>query len=226
MCPVPDYRVVVGLIGAAEQHEPRRALRRPFDDARGGDTSRPAGHDHDGNPRFLADLTDGSRVELSALSSENTSGFWRRLRDLLFLRGPAAPRVLYGVRRRAEHAALMGQSVRSTGTRTPRVLAVGELSPGTILLVREVVAGRPFDTLTHQEITDHLADRCWHMLGNLHRHRIAHGDLSGHTLGLTDDGELVLTGVARGTVAAPQLRLTLDSAALVTRRVLEFLDRV
>lgn len=176
----------------------------------------PAGHDHDGNPRFLADRSDGSRVELSALSSENTSGFWRRLRDLLFLRGPVAPRMLYGVRRRAEHAALMGQSVRSTGVHTPRVLALGELSPGTVLLVREVVAGRPFDTLTQEEITDHLADRCWHMLGNLRRHRLAHGDLSGDTLGLTDDGDLVLTGVDRGTVAAPQLRLSLDSAALVT----------
>lgn len=176
----------------------------------------PAGHDHDGNPRFLADLTDGSRVELSALSTENTSGFWRRLRDLLFLRGPVAPRMLYGVRRRAEHAALMGQSVGSTGARTPRVLAVGELSPGTVLLVREVVAGRSLATLTHQEITDSLADRCWNTLGNLHRHRIAHGDLNEHTLGLTEDGDLVLTGVDRGTVAAPQLRLALDSAALIT----------
>ena len=185
----------------------------------------PAGHDHDGNPRFLADLTDGSRVELSALSSENTSGFWRRLRDLFFLRGPVAPRMLYGVRRRAEHAALMGQSVRSTGVHTPRVLAVGELSPGTILLVREVVAGRPFDTLSRQEFTDRLADRCWHMLGNLRRHRIAHGDLSGDTLGLTDDGDLVLTGVGRGTVAAPQLRLSLDSAALVTLLALRIGER-
>ncbi|WP_017607858.1 lysylphosphatidylglycerol synthase domain-containing protein [Nocardiopsis xinjiangensis] len=185
----------------------------------------PAGHDHDGNPRFLADLTDGSHVELSVLSSENTSGFWRRLRGLLLLRGPAAPRMLYGVRRRAEHAALMGQSVRSTGAHTPRVLAVGELSPGTILLVRDIVAGRPFDALTRQEITDPLADRCWHMLGNLHRHRIAHGDLSGHTLGLTDDGEIVLTGVDRGTVAAPQLRLTLDSAALLTLLALRIGER-
>ncbi|WP_193517530.1 lysylphosphatidylglycerol synthase transmembrane domain-containing protein [Nocardiopsis kunsanensis] len=189
------------------------------------DLINPAGHDHDGNPRFLADLTDGSVVELSVLSSENTSGFWRRLRDLLFLRGPVAPRMLYGVRRRAEHAALMGQSMRSTGAHTPRVLAVGELSPGTVLLVREVVAERSFDTLTPEEITDQLADRCWHMLGNLRRHRLAHGDLSGDTLGLTGDGGLVLTGVDRGTVAAPQLRLSLDSAALVTLLALRIGER-
>ncbi|WP_216630246.1 lysylphosphatidylglycerol synthase domain-containing protein [Nocardiopsis coralli] len=176
----------------------------------------PAGHDHDGNPRFLADLADGARVELSALSSENTTGFWLRLRDLLFLRGPVAPRMLYGVRRRAEHAALMGHTVRRAGVRTPRVLGVGEIGPGTVLLIREVVAARPLDALPDAEITDHLADRCWNLLETLQRHRIAHGDLSGSTLGLTDDGDLVLTGVDRGTIAAPQLRLSLDAAALVT----------
>lgn len=176
----------------------------------------PAGTDPEGDPRHLVELADGGRAEAVVLGSENTAGFWRRLRDLLLLRGPFAPRMLYGVRRRAEHAALMAHAVRDAGVATPRVLAVGEPRPGTVLLVRELPGVRPLDDLAEEEFTDALLDRCWEALGRLHRHRIAHGDLHGATVG-TDlaDGGIVLTGVGRGSVAAPPLTVSLDSAALV-----------
>ncbi len=143
-----------------------------------------ADDDEEGNPRHLAELDDGRRVELVVLSSENTAGFWRRLRDLLFLRGPVAPRMLYGVRRRAEHAALMSFSARQAGAAVPRVLAVGELGPGTVLLVRELPAFRALDALDDEELTDELVDLCWREIGLLHRRRLVHGNISGATVGV------------------------------------------
>lgn len=177
-----------------------------------------AGADREGNPRHLAELDDGGRVEITVLSSENTSGFWRRLRDLLLLRGPAAPRMLYGVRRRAEHAALMSYSARDAGVTVPRVLAVGELGVGTVILVREPSAALPLDALDDDALTDALLDLCWSELGLLHRHRIAHGGLSGATVGVlgTVPERAAFTGADRGAVAAPQLRISLDHAAMVT----------
>ncbi len=175
----------------------------------------PAGTDPEGDPRHLVELAGGGRAEAVVLGSENTLGFWRRLRDLLLLRGPFAPRMLYGVRRRAEHAALMAHAVRAAGVATPRVLAVGEPRPGTVLLVRELPDVRPLDDLAGEEFTDALLDRCWEALGRLHRHRVAHGNLHGATVGTGPDGGIVLTGVGRGSVAAPPLTVSLDDAALV-----------
>ncbi|NKY98753.1 flippase-like domain-containing protein [Nocardiopsis dassonvillei subsp. albirubida] len=239
-----------------------------------------ADDDEEGNPRHLAELDDGRRVELVVLSSENTAGFWRRLRDLLFLRGPVAPRMLYGVRRRAEHAALMSFSARQAGAAVPRVLAVGELGPGTVLLVRELPDFRALDALDDEELTDGLIDLCWRELGLLHRHRLVHGNVNGATVGVlgrpsgtadlsaaedtpvpadtsaledtaaspTDtsvpegtpapvdasdpadtseataptvpsgprEAAVLLTGLDRGGVAAPQLQVALDQAAMLT----------
>ncbi|MFD3685360.1 lysylphosphatidylglycerol synthase domain-containing protein [Nocardiopsis sp. NPDC058631] len=177
-----------------------------------------AGTDREGNPRHLAELADGSRVEVTVLSSENTSGFWRRLRDMAFLRGPVAPRMLYGVRRRAEHAALMSYSARDAGVTVPRVLAVGELGPGTVVLVRELLEVRPLDELGEEALTDGLLDLCWSELGTLHRHRVAHGGLTGATVGVLDSvpERAGFTGIDRGAVAAPQMKISLDHAAMVT----------
>ncbi|MBQ1081958.1 lysylphosphatidylglycerol synthase transmembrane domain-containing protein [Nocardiopsis sp. B62] len=183
----------------------------------------PAGTDRGGDALYLADLADGRQIELCVLNSENTSGFWLRLRDLLLLRGPVAPRMLYGARRRAEHAALMSAAAREAGVDAPRVLALGELTPGRILLARERSRVRGLDTLEPERISDSLLDDLWRQLGLLHQRRVAHGDLNGTTVGVLDQNTearppvtAALTGVDRGAVAAPQIRTALDTAAMVT----------
>lgn len=193
-----------------------------------------AGTDREGDPLYLADLADGRQVELRVLGSENTNGFWQRLLDLLLLRGPVAPRMLYGARRRAEHAALMSSAAREAGVDAPRVLALGELTPGAVLLARERSRVRGLASLDPAEVTDALIDDLWHQLGLLHRRRVAHGDINGATVGVLADAAsgtgtetttpatgtatliAALTGVDRGAVAAPQLRTSLDTAAMVT----------
>ncbi|MFE9247133.1 flippase-like domain-containing protein [Nocardiopsis sp. NPDC006938] len=184
----------------------------------------PAGTGRDGDALYLADLADGRQVELSVLTTENTSGFWSRLRDLLLLRGPVAPRMLYGARRRAEHAVLMSAAAREAGVDAPRVWALGEIAPGTLVLARERSRLRSLDTLDPEHVGDTLLDDLWRQLGILHRHRIAHGDLNATTVGVLDHPHTgaphpvtaALTGFDRGAVAAPQIRTALDTAAMVT----------
>ncbi|WP_017586008.1 lysylphosphatidylglycerol synthase transmembrane domain-containing protein [Nocardiopsis ganjiahuensis] len=177
-----------------------------------------AGTDREGDPLYLADLADGRQIELSVLNSENTKGFWQRLLALLMLRGPVAPRMLYGARRRAEHAALMSSAVRDAGVDAPRVLALGELAPGAVLLARERPRLTSLAALDPPEITDALIDDLWRQLGLLHRRRIAHGDLDSTTVGVLADTPCTaaLAGVDRGAVAAPQIQASLDTAAMIT----------
>ncbi|MBR8743206.1 TIGR00374 family protein [Nocardiopsis sp. MG754419] len=225
------FTVLVGLTCAALARYaigvgvPPPATGRILDELRrfdlAADRILPDGTNEDGDPRFLADLTDGRRIELWVLDSENTSGFWRRLRDLLFLRGPVAPPILYGVRRRAEHAALMSVAAREAGVPAPRVLALGELSPGAVLLSRERPRVRGLATLAPARITDALLAELWGLLASLHRRRVAHGDLNEATVGIgrEDPDEAptaALVGFDHGSVAAPQLRISLDIAALLT----------
>lgn len=193
-------------------------------------TLTPAGGDAEGNIRFTVELAEppasaredsGHRVEAVVMSAENTAGFWKRLLGLLLLRGPVAPPMLYGVRRRAEHSALMSFAAREAGALVPRVLAVGELGAGTMLLVRECPRIRCLDDIADSEVTDDLLDGVWAGLARLHRHRIAHGNINGDTVGVSA-GErsggrrAAFTGLSFGSVAAPQLKMSLDTAALVT----------
>ncbi|WP_179646639.1 lysylphosphatidylglycerol synthase domain-containing protein [Spinactinospora alkalitolerans] len=173
------------------------------------------GTDTEGNQRFAADTTD-RRLDVVLLRADIATGVWTRLFARLALRDPAAPPVLLSLSRRIEHAALLDYATQAAGAASPRLLAIGELGPGTAVLVREHRRARPLDDLDAAELTDARLADIWAELSLLHRHRIAHRNLSGRTIGVRTDGRIVFAGMSTGSVAAGAFTASLDIAALMT----------
>ncbi|RNL81844.1 lysylphosphatidylglycerol synthase domain-containing protein [Halostreptopolyspora alba] len=171
--------------------------------------------DANGNQRFVADTVD-RRLDIVLMRADDTAGIWKRLLGVLLLRTPVAPPLQVGLHRRVEHAALMHFAAREAGAAVPGILAITELGAGTIALVREHVPVRRLNDLSDQEVTSDLLERAWAALLLLHRNRIAHGNLSGATVGVRLDGRVIFTDLAAGSVAASPLRTSLDLAALLT----------
>ncbi|GLU48524.1 membrane protein [Nocardiopsis ansamitocini] len=175
----------------------------------------PRGGDAEGNQHFVAE-TVGRRLDVVLLRADMANGVWKRLLTRIALRDPAAPPVLLGVRRRVEHTALLEYAAGAAGAATPRLLAVGELDLGTAVLVREHVRSRALGDVTDDTFDDAFVDRIWDELRLLHRHRVAHRNLSAATIALRADGRVMFTGLSTGTIAAGPLALSLDTAALIT----------
>ncbi|GAA3764520.1 lysylphosphatidylglycerol synthase transmembrane domain-containing protein [Salinactinospora qingdaonensis] len=173
------------------------------------------GTDQEGHDRFAIDTVD-RRFDAVLVRADVATGFWKRLFSRLLLRDPAAPPVLFTLRRRVEHTALLDFAAQAAGAAVPRLLALGDLGPGTTLLVREHVRTRSLAQLHSHEITDALLDEVWNGLALLHRHRIAHRNVSDLTVGLRMDGRAVFHGMSTGDVAAGGFAASLDTAALLT----------
>nr|WP_156184854.1 lysylphosphatidylglycerol synthase transmembrane domain-containing protein [Allosalinactinospora lopnorensis] len=173
------------------------------------------GSDAEGNQRFTADTVDRG-LDIILMRADDTAGFWKRLLGVVLLRAPVAPPMLVGLHRRVEHAALMHFAAGQAGVAVPRVLAITEVGTGAVALIREQVRLRTLGDLREEEITSGLLDRVWTELALLHRHRIAHGNLNGDTVGLRLDGRVAFTGMSTGSVAATPLKASLDVAALLT----------
>nr|WP_221308532.1 lysylphosphatidylglycerol synthase transmembrane domain-containing protein [Nocardiopsis mwathae] len=174
----------------------------------------PGGTDAEGNQLFEVDTVD-RRLDVVLMRADDLVGFWRHLFRIVLLRDPAAPPVLLGPRRRAEHTALMSFAANSAGAAAPRVLGIGELGGGTLALVREHVRTSSLDDAAADELTDEVLDDIWSELDLLHRHRIVHGNINGATVGWRLGGRVVFTGMTGGSLGAVGLKASLDVAALL-----------
>ncbi|MFC7327071.1 lysylphosphatidylglycerol synthase transmembrane domain-containing protein [Marinactinospora rubrisoli] len=173
------------------------------------------GTDTEGGQRYAVDLVD-RRLDVTVLRADVSTGVWKRLFGRLLLRDPAAPPMLLSLRRRVEHAALLDYAAAAAGAASPRLLAVGELGPGTAVLVREHRRTRALEEIPDDEITDRLLAAVWSELALLQRHRVAHRNLSGRTVGVRMDGRAVFVNLSGGSVAAGAITASLDIAALLT----------
>src|SRR5690606_571659 len=173
-----------------------------------------AGTDSEGNRCFMAE-TATRRLQVTVLDSDPTSGVVRRLFSRIVLRNAAAPPLLWSLRDRVEHTALLEYAAAAAGAATPRLLAVGELGPSAAFLVREHVAVRPLTELGDSELTDEFVDKVWAQLRLLHRHRVAHRGISPGTVVQRADGHAAFTALSTGSIAAGPWALSLDQAALL-----------
>ncbi|GAB3213812.1 hypothetical protein GCM10027294_48690 [Marinactinospora endophytica] len=177
-------------------------------------TITPEGSDPEGNERFAVDTTD-RRLDVLLLRADVTTGVWKRLSSRLLLRDPAAPPVLFSLQRRVEHIALLDYAAAAAGAATPRLKAIGELGPGTAVLVRDHRRSERLADLPDERVTDGLLAEIWAELRRLHRHRIAHRNIGEHSIGVRMDGRVVFTGMSSGSVAAGAFAASLDVAALL-----------
>ena len=123
------------------------------------------------------------------------------------------------IRRRVERTALLTYAIAATGVRVPEVELVREIEPDSIFIALENLSGASFAEISSRkiQITSAQIEKFLSDVKTIHDADIAHRSLAAENIYVTQSGDIAITGVHSGTVAATDLQQRVDLAeALVT----------
>ena len=123
------------------------------------------------------------------------------------------------IRRRVERTALLTYAISATGVRVPEVELVREIEPDSIFIALENLSGSSFAEINSRkiQITASQIEKFLKDVKTMHDADIAHRSLAAENIYVTQSGDIAITGVHSGTVAATELQQRVDLAeALVT----------
>jgi uncharacterized protein (TIRG00374 family) len=167
--------------------------------------------------RYFVTLEDGPPLDVTVVDREQQAqGFFYRAWRNLTLRGFATRSSLQSLRQALEQEALLAYAAIAAGANAPKLIATSELGPDAVMLVYEHTGGRTLDSLADEEITDDLLRLTWHQVQALQSRRIAHRRLAGDAILVDRSGNVILTDLRGGEIAAGELLLRMDVAQLVT----------
>ncbi|RKN09102.1 UPF0104 family protein [Streptomyces radicis] len=167
--------------------------------------------------RYLVTLETGPPLDVTVVDrAQQAQGFFYRLWRRLALRGITQRRSLPSLRQALEQEALLAYAAGAAGARAPKLIATSELGPDAVMLVYEHIGGRDLDALPDDEVTDALMEAAWRQLAILQSRRIAHRRLDGGSLLVDREGEVYLTELRGGEIAAGDLLLRMDVSQLLT----------
>ncbi|MFD8547538.1 flippase-like domain-containing protein [Streptomyces sp. NPDC059649] len=198
----------------------RRVGFRPVSAMRAEDTANAEHNENnehaDRGRRYLVTLEDGPPIDVTVVDREQQAqGFFYRVWRRLSLRGINQRRSLQSLRQALEQEALLAYAAIAAGAHAPKLIATSELGPDAVMLVYEHIAGRTFDSLADEEITDALMHSAWRQVEALQSRRIAHRRLVGDAMLVDRSGNIVLTELRGGEIAAGDLVLRMDIAQLL-----------
>ncbi|MFG2097034.1 lysylphosphatidylglycerol synthase domain-containing protein [Streptomyces sp. NPDC048612] len=195
----------------------RRVGFHPVSALRAEDAAGPEQSEHtDRGRRYLVTLEDGPPIDVTVVDREQQAqGFFYRVWRRLSLRGINQRRSLQSLRQALEQEALLAYAAIAAGANAPKLIATSELGPDAVMLVYEHIGGRSFDSLADEEITDALMHSAWRQVAALQSRRIAHRRLVGDALLVDRSGNIVLTELRGGEIAAGDLVLRMDIAQLL-----------
>ncbi|OII66143.1 hypothetical protein BJP40_14330 [Streptomyces sp. CC53] len=167
--------------------------------------------------RYIVTLEEGSPLDVTVVDREQQAhGFFYRAWRRLTLRGFTTRRSIQSLRQALEQEALLAYAAIAAGANAPKLIATSELGPDAVMLVYEHRAGRPLDALADEELTDRVVLGCWEQVRALQSRRIAHRRLTGDALLVDRSGNVVITDLRGGEIAAGDLVLRMDIAQLLT----------
>jgi uncharacterized protein (TIRG00374 family) len=167
--------------------------------------------------RYFVTLEDGPPLDVTVVDREQQAqGFFYRAWRNLTLRGFATRSSLQSLRQALEQEALLAYAAIAAGANAPKLIATSELGPDAVMLVYEHTGGRTLDSLADEEITDELLRKTWEQVRALQSRRIAHRRLAGDAILVDRSGNVILTELRGGEIAAGELLLRMDVAQLVT----------
>jgi uncharacterized protein (TIRG00374 family) len=167
------------------------------------------------NTQYLATSDSGVMLHVNILDRDSDrAGFLGTLWRTLRLRGIDSGSGL-SMRARAERLMLSNLSAQKAAVKTADVLAIREVTPDAIMVVREVDTGIHLSEsgLVGPDLATAL-DGVWATLAALHEQNIAHrrANLSSF---LWTDGQVSVTNLDTAVVAASDLLMALDVAELL-----------
>ncbi|MFD9677211.1 YbhN family protein, partial [Streptomyces sp. NPDC059981] len=190
--------------------QPVSAMRAEASEADGSEAG-------DRGRRYHVTLEDGPPLDVTVVDREQQAqGFFYRVWRRLTLRGITTRRSLQSLRQALEQEALLAYAAIAAGANAPKLIATSELGPDAVMLVYEHLGGRTLDALPDEEITDDLIRNAWEQVRALQSRRIAHRRLTGDALVVDRSGNVVLTDLRGGEIAAGDLVLRMDIAQLLT----------
>ncbi|WP_037607904.1 lysylphosphatidylglycerol synthase transmembrane domain-containing protein [Streptacidiphilus rugosus] len=171
----------------------------------------------EGTRRYLVVQQVGPPLDVHVIDREQQASgffyrFWRRLR----LRAVATRSSPQSLRQALEQEALIAYAANAAGAHSPHLIATSELGPDAVILVYERIEGRAFADIPDEEITDKILVDAWTSVRTLHDRRIAHRQLTGKALLVTEDDGTCLVNLAGGDIAAGEMALRMDVAQLLT----------
>ncbi|MYW67387.1 TIGR00374 family protein [Streptomyces sp. SID8379] len=167
--------------------------------------------------RYFVTLEDGAPLDVTVVDREQQAqGFFYRVWRRLTLRGITTGRSLQSLRQALEQEALLAYAAISAGANAPKLIATSELGPDAVMLVYEHVGGRSLDSMPDAEITDELLSDTWRQVQALQSRRIAHRRLAGDAILVDRSGNVILTDLRGGEIAAGDLVLRMDIAQMLT----------
>ncbi|ARZ68017.1 hypothetical protein SMD11_2368 [Streptomyces albireticuli] len=196
----------------------RRVGFKPVTALRAEDSTDAVGGEqpHDRGRRYIVTLEDGPPLDVTVVDREQQAqGFFYRVWQRLALRGITQRRSLQSLRQALEQEALLAYAAIAAGANAPKLIATSELGPDAVMLVYEHIGGRALGTVPTEEITDELMAGAWRQVQALQSRRIAHRRLDGDALLVDRSGNVVLTDLRGGEIAAGDLVLRMDVAQLL-----------
>ncbi|MFJ9678706.1 lysylphosphatidylglycerol synthase domain-containing protein [Streptomyces sp. NPDC101194] len=176
-----------------------------------------SGDQNDRGRRYLVTLEDGAPLDVTVVDREQQAqGFFYRVWRRLTLRGITQRRSIQSLRQALEQEALLAYAAIAAGANAPKLIATSELGPDAVMLVYEHIGGRSLDALEDSEITDELVRGAWRQVRALQSRRIAHRRLTGDAILVDRSGEVFVTDLRGGEIAAGDLVLRMDVAQLLT----------
>jgi tRNA A-37 threonylcarbamoyl transferase component Bud32 len=178
--------------------------------------------DHGDVRHYEVLCADGRCLEATLLDRDRQGiGAIYRLYRRTRLRGPAQRRNLLSVHRTVEHEALMSYSLADAGINTPKLVAVRELSADAALVAFERVHACALKQIPKEKFTDALLERVFTTVRELGDHQIAHRRLALDSILIDEHGQIWLTELRDGEVAADDLQHLLDIAGTMAALALK-----
>lgn len=115
----------------------------------------------------------------------------------------------------------MSYALRDAGIRTPKLVAVRELNADAALLAYEGVHAVSLAKVPKEKFSDELLEKVWQTIKDLGRSQIAHRRLALDSIMVDEHGDIWLTELRNGEVAAADLQLLLDIAETMTALALK-----
>ena len=170
-----------------------------------------------GSVPYIAATPSGWGLFVKVLTPEERSAdILFRLFRMLRLRGVGDERPFSSLKRSVEHEAVVSLKARSDGVKTPRLEAVADIAPSSMVMAYELIDGTSLDSVPVEDLTDDVLVKTWELVGELRRRRTAHRDLRLANVFLDSAGEPWLIDFGFSELAATDGQLRSDVAELVT----------
>lgn len=176
-----------------------------------------SGEQADRGRRYFVTLEEGAPLDVTVVDREQQAqGFFYRLWRQLTLRSITARRSIPSLRQALEQEALLAYAAIAAGAHAPKLIATSELGPDAVMLVYEHLGGRSLDSIENDDVTDELLRGAWRQVKALQSRRIAHRALTGDAIMVDRSGQVILTELRGGEIAAGDVVLRMDTAQLLT----------